>query len=61
MEKVEQLDLDDYKVWVMAPPAEGQANEATLEALSDYFDIPISSLHIKSGSKSSRKLIEIDE
>ena len=59
-EKIEQVDLDEYKVWVMAPPAEGQANQALIEALADYFNIPISTIHIKSGNKSSHKLIEID-
>jgi len=59
-EKVEQLDLDEYKVWVTVPPADGEANAAVIEVLADYFDVAPSLVRIKSGNKSAHKLIEID-
>lgn len=59
MEKVEQLDLEEYKVWVTAAPSEGDANEAVIEILSDYFNVAKSLIHIKSGNKSKHKLIEV--
>ncbi len=59
-EKVEEVGLDEYKVWVLAPPADGEANQAVREILADYFNVPISLIKIKSGNKSKHKLIEID-
>lgn len=58
-EKIEQLGLDEYKIWTPAPPAEGQANTAVIEILADYFNIAPSLIRIKSGNKSAHKLIEI--
>lgn len=60
-EKIEEMGLDEYKVWVTAPPAEGQANEALIEVLSDYFNLAPSRIRIKSGAKSSHKFVEIDD
>ena len=60
VEKVEQLDLDEYKVWVTAPAYDNQANEAVIDILSDYFDVSPSKIRIRSGYKSTHKLIEID-
>lgn len=58
-EKVEETGVDEYKIWVAAAPAEGEANAAVIEILSDYFDVAPSQIRIKSGNKSSHKLIEI--
>lgn len=60
-EKIEETGLDEYKVWVSAPPAEGKANEALIEVLADYFNVAPSLIRIKSGGKSSHKLIEIED
>ncbi|HYC80082.1 MAG TPA: DUF167 domain-containing protein [Candidatus Binatia bacterium] len=60
-EKVEQLDIDEYKVWVAAPPADGEANAALIETLADYFNVAPSLIKIKSGNKSSHKLVEIPD
>ena len=30
-EKIEEVDVDEYKVWVTVPAAENQANEALIE------------------------------
>jgi uncharacterized protein len=59
-ERIEQLDLEDYKVWVRAVPRDGHANEAVIEVLADHFDVAPSQIHIKSGNKSAHKLIEIE-
>ena len=37
VEKVEQLDLDEYKVWVTAPAYDNQANQAVIDIFSYYF------------------------
>ena len=59
-EKVEEIGIEEFKIWVAAAPADGEANEAVREILADYFDVPISRIKIKSGNKSKHKLIEID-
>ena len=59
-ERVEETGLDEYKVWLTAVPADNQANEALIDILSDYFDISPSKIRIRSGYKSTHKLIEIE-
>lgn len=58
-EKIEETGLDEYKIWVTVPPADNQANEATLEILAEYFNTAPSNIRIVSGYKSTHKLIEI--
>ncbi len=58
-EKIEETGVDEYKIWVAAPPTENQANEAVIEILADYFNTAESNIRIMSGHKSSHKLIEI--
>jgi uncharacterized protein len=60
IERVEEIGLEEYKIWVSAAPSDGEANQAVREILADYFDLPISLITIKSGNKSKHKLIEID-
>lgn len=48
-----------YVVSTKSPAKEGKANESVVTLLSDYFEVPKSSIHIKSGLKSKNKLIEI--
>lgn len=59
-ERVEEVGLDEYKVWVTAPPADNAANEAVIDILSDFFDVAPSKIRIRSGYKSTHKLIEIE-
>lgn len=58
-ENIEELGIDEYKVWVTAIPEKGGANQAVIELLSDYFDTALSNIRIISGNKSKHKLIEI--
>lgn len=46
-------------VYLREKPVEGQANVALLKILSDHFHIPKTSIHIKSGTRSRKKLVEI--
>ncbi|MBI2607956.1 MAG: DUF167 domain-containing protein [Candidatus Doudnabacteria bacterium] len=59
-DRLEELDLDEYKIWTTAIPQKGGANEAVIEILAEHFNVAPSSIHIKSGNKSTHKLIEID-
>ena len=58
-EKVEQIDLDTYDVWVTSAPHDNEANEAVIEILADYFDTAPSNVKIKSGMHGKHKFIEI--
>jgi uncharacterized protein (TIGR00251 family) len=59
-EKIEEIAQDEYKVWVTAAPADGEANKALIEVLAEHFNIAPSLIKITSGNKSSRKLVELD-
>lgn len=48
-----------YTVSVREIPAEGRANEAVIELLANYFDVPKSRVKVVSGHKSKQKIIEI--
>ena len=59
-EKIEETGIEEYKVWVTAPPAGGEANEALIDVLAEYFNIAPTKIRIKSGNKSAHKLVEVD-
>ena len=50
---------DTLKVKVKAPPEKGKANKAVIKVLQKVLRLPKGSIEIKSGSSSSRKVIEI--
>ena len=50
---------DALKLALTAPPVEGKANQAAIEFLADFFDIPRSSVTIASGATSRLKVIRI--
>ena len=54
-----RIDEGHYKVWVKATPEKGRANEAVIEVLSEYLDLPKSRLNVLSGQTSSQKIIEV--
>lgn len=56
---VEQLEGGGLRVAVTAPPQEGRANEAVIEALAEYFRIPRSKVRIVLGRTARRKIVEI--
>jgi len=57
--KVTKTDDVHWRVAVKAPPQEGRANEAVIEALSFFLDIPKSRISIASGFKSKQKVVHI--
>lgn len=58
--KVEKIEKGEYKVFVKSSPIENKANIEVIKVLSKYFDIPKSSIKIKPGLKSSKKIIVLD-
>lgn len=56
---VEKLADGSWKVSVNAPPTEGKANEAVIEALAQHFKVPKSAVHILHGGHGRKKLVVI--
>jgi uncharacterized protein len=56
-----KLSESEYRVSVQAPAQDGKANQALIELLARYFDIPKTMLRIIRGRSSRQKLIEIDK
>jgi len=56
--RVEKDLLGTLNVYVSAPPLEGKANKATIEALADYFQTSKSQVKLISGAKSKHKIFE---
>jgi len=52
---------EDIRVLVKAPPHEGRANEAVIEALAEHFKVPKSRVTIVGGFKSKTKIVRIGE
>lgn len=50
---------DAIKLALTAPPVEGRANQAAIELLADFFEIPRSSVTITSGATSRNKVVRI--
>lgn len=56
---IEPLADGSLKVKVTAPAEGGRANDAVIEALAKYFDVPARAVMIVRGHASRQKLIEI--
>ncbi|MDR1488398.1 MAG: DUF167 domain-containing protein [Holosporales bacterium] len=52
-------ETDCFKVYVNAKPVDNTANEALINILAKTFSIPKSSLTIKVGHKTRRKIVSI--
>lgn len=59
VEAVEKTGEGEYIIRVKAPAKEGRANEAVIEALSEYFDIAKSRITITHGAGGRVKMIDI--
>lgn len=51
---------DGWKVWVTAPPVDGQANAAVVELLAKTFGVPKRSITILRGETGKDKLIAVE-
>jgi uncharacterized protein (TIGR00251 family) len=58
-ESVEKAVDGSYVVRVKAPAKEGKANDAVVEALSEYFGLPKSRITILHGQAGKNKVVEI--
>jgi uncharacterized protein (TIGR00251 family) len=50
---------DALKLALTAPPVDGKANQAVIDFLADFFDIPRSSVTITSGQTRRLKVVQI--
>jgi len=57
---VKKLPDGTYRVAVNAPPREGQANEAVIEALAEYFGVREADVRIVLGASGKKKVVEIE-
>lgn len=58
-QRVDQDIFGHIHVHVKAPPLEGKANEAVIEALSDHYSVAKSNIRLISGNTSKLKKLEI--
>ncbi|MBU0540632.1 DUF167 domain-containing protein [Patescibacteria group bacterium] len=58
---VNKIDETHFSVSVKEPPRNGLANQAILRALSDHFNVPLSSVRMVSGFASKQKIFEVPE
>jgi len=49
------------EVWVTAPPVDGAANNAVVAAVARHFRVPASRVRLRSGGRSRKKLVEVDQ
>ncbi|MBA3924074.1 MAG: DUF167 domain-containing protein [Nostocaceae cyanobacterium] len=59
-QNVEEVADGSLIVHLKSPPVEGKANEELIKLLAAKFDVPKSSIRIKSGLSSRQKLMEFD-
>lgn len=59
-QKIEKDLLGILHVYVIQPPLKGKANQATIEALANYFKTKKSNIFLISGVKSKIKIFEIE-
>jgi uncharacterized protein YggU (UPF0235/DUF167 family) len=50
---------DVLEVWVSAPPVEGAANKAVLEAVARELGLPASAVSLHSGARARTSLVEV--
>lgn len=56
---VDAISSDEIVVYLREKPHDGEANEALVKMLADYYDVAKSCVVIKRGQKSHQKLVEI--
>lgn len=54
-----QVDQDRLIVYLREKPIDGQANRALVKILADHFQVPKSTIRIKTGAHGRQKLVEI--
>lgn len=50
---------NELTVYLREKPIDGEANQALIKLLADYFQVTKTSIHIKTGAHGRQKIIEI--
>jgi uncharacterized protein YggU (UPF0235/DUF167 family) len=59
-DKIEEVELDSFNIWVTAAPENNEANLSVIELVADHFGVAPSNVRIKSGMHGKHKYIEIN-
>jgi len=57
--RIEKDLMEMLHVYVNAPPLEGKANKAVIDALADFFKIKKNGIILLNGAKSKNKIFEV--
>ncbi len=57
--EVKKIDQNHYVVSIKEPPIKGEANEAILKLLSEYFGVSLSKVRMVHGHTTRNKTIEV--
>jgi len=57
--RIEKDLIGTIHVWVNAPPLEGKANKAVIEALAKYLEVKKGQIKLLRGEKSKKKVFEV--
>ncbi|BAZ42867.1 hypothetical protein NIES4101_88370 [Calothrix sp. NIES-4101] len=57
--RIIEEDNKNLTIYLKSPPVDGKANQELIQVLAEKFNVPKSSITIKSGLSSRQKLVEI--
>lgn len=56
---MEKISEGEYKVWLTAPPVDGEANKMLIKILADFFEVSKSEVEIVGGKSARIKIVDI--
>jgi uncharacterized protein (TIGR00251 family) len=56
-----EISENQITIGIESKPVKGEANKEIIKKLSKHFQVPASNIKIKSGHKSKRKVVEIQQ
>jgi len=56
-----EIEENQITIGIDSKPVKGEANKEIIKKLSRHFQTPTSNIQIKSGQKSKRKIVEIQQ
>jgi uncharacterized protein (TIGR00251 family) len=57
--RIEEVNNNQFSVWVKARPQKGKANQAVIEVMAEYFGVAKSCVTILKGQTSKQKILVI--
>ncbi|MFA6184328.1 MAG: DUF167 domain-containing protein [Parcubacteria group bacterium] len=58
--EIKEINKDEYRVKITAPPVDGEANAMLIKVLAKYFDVSKSLVKIVGGKSAKIKMVDID-